>query len=555
MNRNSLMSYSIAPVTVAALVMFAQSASGQTVPVVPDAGQSLQQLRPQPALPAPDAPVQIRPDASARAPAGGPQVVIQSVRLSGNTVYDDAVLAPLVADGLGRSLDLAGLQALAQRITDHYRAHGYPFARALIPAQDVADGILRIAILEGRYGRVQATSAQASDAQAAQAFLAPLQPGQVIAAPALERSTLLLGDLPGVRVSPVMRPGSEVGAGDLEAVVEVDRGISGRIGFDNHGNRYTGRERGHLSLSRRSLVQLGDALDLSLLGTSESLWLGNIGYSLPLGGSGWSANAGWALARYTLGKEFADADASGTARVLSAGVSHATLRSQRTNLRLSGTYQHKSLKDERGAQREDKSSDSVLLLAQLDHRDALAGGVSVLQAGWTAGRLDVPVAQRAMDVNRTHGGFNKLQLDALRLQPLPQGFELFGRLGVQWSEKNLDSSEKLGIGGVGSVRAYPSGEASGDQGWLAQLELRRSFGAATPYVFYDYASVRLNADPQPGDNGNKLRRAGAGAGVRFSQGGWDLDVALAWQTQGGAPRSEPQSTGRTRGWVNLSYAF
>ena len=35
---------------------------------------------------------------------------------------------------------------------------------------------------------------------------------------------------------------------------------------------------------------------------------------------------------------------------------------------------------------------------------------------------------------------------------------------MQLSSKNLDSSEKFTLGGIGGVEAYPSGEASGDEG-------------------------------------------------------------------------------------------
>jgi hypothetical protein len=38
--------------------------------------------------------------------------------------------------------------ALAQNITQHYRQAGYPLARAYLPAQEVLDGIIDIAILK-----------------------------------------------------------------------------------------------------------------------------------------------------------------------------------------------------------------------------------------------------------------------------------------------------------------------------------------------------------------------------------------------------------------------
>ena len=43
---------------------------------------------------------------------------------------------------------------------------------------------------------------------------------------------------------------------------------------------------------------------------------------------------------------------------------------------------------------------------------------------------------------------------------------------AQFSNKNLDSSEQLSLGGITGVRAYPSGEASGDQGYKLTTELQ-----------------------------------------------------------------------------------
>ena len=41
---------------------------------------------------------------------------------------------------------------------------------------------------------------------------------------------------------------------------------------------------------------------------------------------------------------------------------------------------------------------------------------------------------------------------------------------------NLDSSEKMELGGAYGVRAYPEGEAYGDQGYVATLEARAVAG-------------------------------------------------------------------------------
>jgi len=79
---------------------------------------------------------------------------------------------------------------------------------------------------------------------------------------------------------------------------------------------------------------------------------------------------------------------------------------------------------------------------------------------------------------RTAGQFSKLNVDLARIQSLSEGLDLYGRISAQWASKNLDSSQKFGLGGCNGVRAYPSGEGYGDSGALAQIELRYAMGYA-----------------------------------------------------------------------------
>ncbi|MEG2963094.1 MAG: POTRA domain-containing protein, partial [Janthinobacterium sp.] len=186
--------------------------------------------------------IQAPHDALAVAP-GGPTVVLRSIKVSGNSMLGDETLRAALGDVTGKTFDLAGLRGLAERITDVYQASGYPFARAILPPQDLDHGDLRIDIIEGRYGVVQAEGDDGALAQRATAFLDGLRPGSVIASGPLERAALLLDDLPGIDSAATVRPGAQAGTGDL--IVQVARGqrVRGDVGLDNAGSRYTGKNR------------------------------------------------------------------------------------------------------------------------------------------------------------------------------------------------------------------------------------------------------------------------------------------------------------------------
>lgn len=526
----------------------------------PDAGQILQQQQQAPQLPHTGPAIEVQTPAAVQALPGGVEVMLSSVSFSGASVFTETELLTVLGDFAGKSYDLAGLRGLAERVSAHYRANGYPFARAFIPQQSMADGKLRIEVVEGRYGKVRAAG---SLADSAQAFLAPLQSGDVIASASLERATLLLDDLPGLKTAPIIRPGQEVGTGDLDVRVERTAAVTGDVGLDNHGNRYTGEHRLRANLQWNSPFMLGDQVSLRTVYSEENMWLGSLNYSAPLGASGLRAQVGYAHTYYELAKNFKSLDATGTAKVSSLGVSYPFIRSQRSNLNVSATYQHKRLRDEQGAAGTDdrKSSDSLPIALTFDHRDSLGGGgITYGSATYTWGDLKLDQGLRATDKTsgqRTEGSFNKFNLDIARVQALPAGFVLFGRFSGQWADKNLDSSESFSLGGAYGVRAYPSGEGNGDEGWLAQVELRYSIGAFAPYVFHDAGRVKINAKPgalTPAVTDNHRSISGSGLGVRYQQDNWNLDANVAWRNHGG--RSESDSQDRNpRVWLTAGYQF
>ena len=536
-----------------ALLHFSPAAQAQ---VPPDAGQTLQQLQPPIAAPRESQPLKIQaPLDSAPIAPGGAAVILNAVKLSGNSVFSEETLRAALGDVTGKTFDLAGLRGLAQRITDVYQAGGYPFARAILPPQDLANGDLRIEVIEGRYGVVQAQGDDTGLARQATAFLDGLFPGSVIASAPLERAALLLDDLPGIQTSATMRPGTQAGTGDLIVQVARDQRVRGDIGLDNAGSRYTGKNRVRANVDINSPFLLGDQLTVRALLSEEKLWLGSLGYSLPLGTSGLRGNVGYSHTSYELAKEFASLHANGTAKVASAGLSYPILRSQKANLTLIATYQSKDLHDNRDSTQtyESKSSQSMPLALQFDYRDAF-DGITYGSASWTPGKLKLDAGLTAVDDYKSNGRFHKINLDVVRLQSLPAGFNLMAHLSWQQANKNLDSSEKLSLGGASGVRAYPSGEATGDEGGLVQLELRYDAGAYTPYAFMDAGRITVNAKPvAAGDNRRSL--SGGGLGLRYQRQAWSADVALAWRSIGGRSLSETNSDPKPRVWLNVEYRF
>ncbi|WP_447043334.1 ShlB/FhaC/HecB family hemolysin secretion/activation protein [Vreelandella sp. H-I2] len=486
--------------------------------------------------------------------AGGQQVTLQSIHFRGNTLFTEAELTAVLGETIHQPQDMAGLQALANRISRFYRDNGYPFARALLPAQDLGNGALTLEVVEGRYGRVHTTGPELLAAQA-QPWLTALQTGAVIESAPLERQLLVLGDQPGIAVTPVMRPGQEVGTGELDVQVQATERVNGFVGADNHGGRYSGEQRVRVGLSANRLLRLGDELsvvalyasEISTLYPDEKTWFGELRYTLPIGYRGLRGEFGYVHTDYTLGRGFEGY--TGTADSYFAGLSYPLLRRQRHNLALSGGYRYRDLDDNVDFidYRAATESHSVPMGLLFDRRDGL-GGITWGGVTLTPGEIDLSRS----GAEDTRYQFTKLELDVSRLQSLGASLQFFARFNGQWADRaHLDGSESFYLGGPNGVRAYPVGEGSDARGWLTQFELRyRVDNSLAPYIFFD-AGRTLNGGI---DESDAREVAGGGIGIRYQQGGFSFNLASAWQTDGGDAQSDDHQR-EPRIWANMSHRF
>lgn len=484
------------------------------------------------------------PSHSVSPPAGeGTSIVLKAVRLSGNTLISSDALIRAMGPVQGRSFDMAGLLALAAKVAAVYRADGYPFTQAYLPEQDLKSGVLQITVLEGRYGVVRATGKGHLSASAQPFLDHGLHHGDPIQNDKLERALLILDDQPGIKIRPIIRPGASLGEADLAVNVERSSETSGEIGVDNTGARSTGLYRLHALLDINSPFRFGDKIELNSMVTDQHMWLGSVDYMTPLGFSGLRGQIGYAHTSYQLGAQFAALDAVGYAKSTTARLSYPLVRSQATNVEVSLGLQHKALQDDYRAAGvvRDKTSNGIPMMVKFDRRDAaFGGGITYGMFSVLSGKLSLDDASLLNDelTARSSGSYTKANLDIARIQSMAGNLSLYLRYSGQWASKNLDASEKFNVGGFYGVRAYPLGEASGDRGWLTQLELRYAIGKMTPFAFYDSGRSKANAQPWDANSNADRSISGGGLGLRAAYRGWSLESVLAWRTHGGAPISD-----------------
>ena len=553
------------PLWIVALWGAFNTAYGADAAPLPGAGSILQEIKP----PAPAAP-------PARAPElnyPSHQVVpsqdttlfsVEKIEFSGNTLFSSQILHSLVADGEGKKLNLASLQEIAARITEYYRQQGYPLSRAYIPPQSISQGVVTIKVLEVKYGEVHLQNSSRVDNSLVNATLAPLGNGEAIQSQTLDRALLLLSDLPELQVGATLKPGRNVGSSDLEVEALPRTTSYANLNLDNYGNRYIGRTRLTGTGYLLNPLRHGDTLTASAITTGEGMNYGRLGYDITLNGQGTRLGGSYSTLYYKLSGTASALDAHGTADITSLWVKHPLTRGKQFNLYGQVEFDAKQLRDhvDTSQTKTDRKLANWVLSLNGDHRDGLlGGGVNVWSLGWTSGQVSFDNREaKSADAQtaKSSGGFAKVNGNFSRLQGLTAKDSFYLNLSFQWANENLDSGEKMSVGGPYNVRAYDIGAVSGDSGYLGTLEYHRDLGNMgggnlQGVAFLDSAHVNVNRHPWTASS-NSATLSGAGLGANWNGPDlWRVSVYVASRL--GALPSVVTKPSQFTGWLVVNKAF
>ena len=507
----------------------------------PDTGQILrqqEQINPSiDRLPPPKTP---EPEALAP-PEKGVSIIVKSIIINGGEALEsNEVLQSLVADAIGQSLGFAQLQQLAERISRHLKAKGWLLAKAYLPKQDVTEGIIRINIIQGRLETDQQghsisirhdPDTRLKDAVIHQRMRYVIS-GDTLQGDNLERTLLLLNDLPGIQAGTTLEKGKQAGTSRLGVNIKEDAFIKGNFSIEDFGNRYTGPWVGNLNINLNDALGIGDRLSIGGTG-AENLGQGRVSYTLPIGHNGLQANARYSYLGYNIGREFRQLGIEGVAQSAGGGLSYPFIRSRAFSLWGIADYTHKAMTDSSlQVLTGKKQVDNGTLGFNGQRLDRfLGGGLNQFSYSATVGSVDLSdlAADLAADQASAHtqGVYGKHNFSLARLQKLTDSLSFFAAANGQLANSNLTSAEKFILGGPTGIRAYPVGEANGDSGWVANFELRydipyrTDIGNLQLVGFFDTGHITLheqrwNNDVTSASGRNEYSLSGSGIGVNFA---------------------------------------
>ncbi len=530
-----------------------------------DAGSLQQQIKPSnlPAVPthSPEALPNFRSDEI----KSSTSFFVKSIHIEGNHEIDELVLHQFVKSLIGKQVKLSDLKAGCQRITDYYHQQGYPLTRAVLPTQEVEDGLVTIQIIEAKYGDLEIRNKTKIKDSLIEATMMSLKQGATIQQQVLDKTLLLVSDIPGGRANMIFKTGQKATESDMLLEMTPTETYNGKVVLDNWGNTYINRTRALANLNIINPNGYGDVVSINYLTTGSPLEYVRLSYDSLINGLGSRIGMAYSDLDYRLGSKIKALGANGSATTYDAYFKQPVLRGRHNNLFLNLQYQHNVIKDriDISNTKTDRDVNAALFSINGDLRDDfLNGGVNSYSVAYTLGNVNFNDDNAKLfdaSTRDTAGKFSKWMLNFNRLQNINDRTQIWFSFSQQLPQDNLDSSQKMVFGGPNSVRAYDNGTVSGDKGSLATLELRRFlgdfYGAWQGVAFLDTARVEVNHDRWPADTGkNKASLCGIGLGLQWA-GPQQTAARTFLATSIGGDNVLTENGNSTIGWFEIAKYF
>lgn len=481
------------------------------------------------------APVDVKGNAPFTAPAGAEKItfILKDVTLEGSSVYKTKEIEPVYGDKVGKKISLADVYSIAANLTSKYRADGYILTQVVVPPQTISSGEVRLRVVEGKINgiRVEGPGAQGTNANIINQYVAKLKEKGVLRNADLEKTLLMINDLPGVTARSVLSPSKNVvGASDLTIMVERDK-LDGSVQLDNFGSRYLGMWEvlGGFNLNsffghnERITAQMAYAP--SNQGVEAELLYGSLAAALPVGPYGTTLEANLGKSYTNPGAGLEQFDVLGKSYSNGVKVNQPIIRTRELNLSSSLGLDRRSTETKSNVDTfKNDDITSVRLGGHVDYVDTLfSAAITNFNMELSRG-LDILGASKKGDDDLTRAAGNpeytKLTADISRLERLTNDFSLMVAAKGQISSSALLSAEEFGLGGATGIgRGYDPSELVGEDGAAGSVELRWAspynvswLDNYSVYTFYDIGKV-WNDDATVSSQAQQSL-ASAGFGIR-----------------------------------------
>lgn len=430
--------------------------------------------RPAPALPG-------HPPPSLESPLSSQErVFVRRFELTGNTVFTREELTAVTAPYENRVLSAEELQEARRQLTLYYVERGYLNSGAVIPDQQVEDGVVRIRVVEGRLSEVEITGNTHLRADYLQDRLQPDAEEPLNVQHLQERLQLLQQNPLIEQLQAELAPGVQPGEGRLRLGIREAHPYEIGLAVANNNPPSVGATRAYLYGVDRNLSGVGDTLGLSyghsLESSDTSDW--RVFYARPLNARDTTVQI-WAERNDTsvIEDRFSALDITSDLQSYGIALTHPLYRTPQQTFAL-------------GVNLERRHSESFLLGIPFSFAPGENNGEATITVArfvqeWLDRHLSQVIAARStfsVGLDAFGATIHAREPDGQFVSWLGQfqwarrfgerDYQLLFKSILQLANDPLLPMEKCALGGLETVRGYPENTLVRDRCFVASLEFR-----------------------------------------------------------------------------------
>ncbi len=507
-------------------------------------------------------------------------VQIKDFNFNGNKLITNEELQSLVEKWKGKTLTFEDLQNVTTDIQEYYASKSR-IGKALLPEQEIKNGIVNIKIVEGVLGQVvveQKTPNPRMSADTVRKYFKvdnQSNDSAYIDTKDLQRKIFILNDLAGISAVGTYEQGKKEGESNFNVIVEDSAFFRAEVSAANYGSKSTGSNQALANASFNNISGVGDLFAVNGIKSSGSDYVQGA-YTVPVLYDGLKLSAQGSKLNYKTLSSFSSTNQSeGNAKTYGANATYPVYRTDRISANAKVGFEIKDY----------LNTNSLLATTLSDYKISnLVAGLSgyvynsdrssiSYSTNLTFGQLKINDAtQEASDSTaaRTKGSFEKLAFNVSRNQAIPELNNTNWLISVdgQTANKNLNSSEQLSLGGPYAVRAYPTGQGSGSQGVILKTELQYPYNKEFSFgPFIDTGFIKQYINPYSNWQGqtnakNTYNLTAAGLTGTYKYNDLNVNGTLAYRigdnplrTSTGEQLNADNDYKKVQAWIRASYNF
>jgi len=414
-------------------------------------------------------------------------IYVSNIETNSSSILSKTELNSLTSDYENRDVTIKELRELISDINEVYMKKGYITAQAVLPEQNVENGIVKIELIEGKVAEIILQGNKYTKDKYIINRLA-VNKGDIIKIDTLEDELFYFNVVNDINIKADLKAGKEYGTTDLILKIIEPKKIKKSIFIDNRGRKESGKIRYGFNYSNNSLMGFRDRINFSYFET-EGTKGGAISYDFPIKIRNARANINYNnnVSDIIYG-DFESVSIKGEYE--DYGISLNLPMFVKEGFKVDGGFEYKYKRSDTffsgfNLLETDIETYSLNLITQSVKENILMfSNYNVLKGYTKSGQGDYEDPGVSSEFMKYNAYFERQHI-------LDRKNTLNIKTYVQLANnKLLPSSEQFSLGGMSTIRGFEEGKLTGDQGYYISLEISKRLDETKEYfVFIDHGGV------------------------------------------------------------------